>query len=495
MSQLEEMAKRLPLTLADLLTVPGLGPQRVRAIYDDLGVRTLEELALAAREGRLRRVRGLGPQTERRVIEGLERLRAGEHRHRFAVAEQVAEPLLAHLCAASGVAAASTAGSYRRRQETVGRLGFVATPAPGADLTRLLATYEDVTKLTPRGPGFQAAKLRQGLEATLRLADPAAYGTALLEETGAQGHVAGLRRLARAQGLTLNERGLFRGDERIAGGERGRASMPRSASPTSSRSCARAVASWRRPAHGELPPLIALGDIRGDLHVHTDESDGHAPLEAMVAAATARGYQYIAITDHSVGIPVTNGLDRDRLRDQMRRIDEINARGGIHVLKGSEVDILEDGSLALPDDVLGELDVVVCSIHSYLALPQDRQTARLLRAMDNPYCTILAHPTERKIGSRPAMALDMARVIAGAAERGVALEINAQPDRLDLDDALTLAAKRRGVRVSIGSDAHGIGEYGFMRFGVYQARRGWLAPADVLNALPLDDLLRAIERR
>jgi DNA polymerase (family 10) len=493
---LDELERALPPGVTALLALPGLGPKRVRALHERLGVSDLASLAEAARSGRLRSLAGFGPTIEARILEAIAKGAGQPARRRLRAAEQVAEPILRHLRAAREVLAAEVAGSYRRRQETVGDLDLVvASTAPEAAIAHFLR-YEEIARVAERGPTRSTVVLHNGTQVDLRAVEPAAYGAALAYFTGSKAHNIALRRIAAEKGLKLNEYGLFRGRRRIAGRteEEVYAALGLPLIPPELREDRGEIAAAQR---GALPRLVALDDIRGDLHAHTDASDGRAGLREMARAAQARGYAYLAVTDHSRRLAMAHGLGPKELARQIAEIHRLNARTapGFVLLASVEVDILEDGRLDLPDPILRDLDLVVGAVHSRFDLPREKQTERLLRAMDNPCLDIVAHPTGRLINARPPCALDLERLLRAARERGCHLELNAQPDRLDLPDTVCRLAREIGVRLAISTDAHGTEELEFMRYGVDQARRGWLEPGDVLNTRALPELRTMLRRR
>ena len=487
-AQLERLRKELPPVITDLLKIPGLGPKRVRALHQELGIQTIEQLHRAAEQGRVRAVHGFGPKTQQQILQATAARFQEAHRFKLLMAAQVAEALLAELTAVPGVQQAVAAGSLRRQRETVGDLDLLVTSQRGSPVMDRFTASAGVRQVLSRGSTRASVVLRSGLQVDLRAVAPASFGAAWLYFTGSKAHNIALRKLAQDAGLKLNEYGLYRGDERIAGDTE--ALVYRALGLPF-------IEPELREDRGEidaarahrLPTLVQLPDLRGDLHAHTRESDGHDSLEAMAEAARARGLQYLAITEHSQRLALTHGLDADRLARQIDRIDELNARlSGIVLLKGVEVDILEDGTLDLPDTLLQRLDLVVGAVHHRFDLARDRQTDRLLRAMDHPCFSILAHPTGRLIDERPACDIDLPRVIRKARERGCFLELNAHPARLDLTDLACRMAKDEGVLVSIASDAHSTLELDNLRFGIGQARRGWLEARDVLNTRTLQAL-------
>ena len=500
LAQLRELEQRTPPELVEILDIAGLGPKRVQIIHQELGVTSLDELQEAAEEGRIRELHGLGEKTEEKIREDVARWNAADNRTRRDLAEDMVEPLLDFLRDLDDVVEAEPAGSYRRKKETIGDLDILATSEAGARVISEFVDYEDVEEVVSEGETRATVIFRSGLHVDLRVVAEGSYGAALLYFTGSKDHNISLRSLALDAGLKINEYGVW---EKAAD----------SSEPTQiAGEAEREIYSlfdleWIPPElredrgeldaarDGDLPDLVTVDDICGDLQTHTTSSGGRASLEEMAEAAQALGWEYIAITDHSGYVGVTQGLDADALEewiDEIQRLDE--KLNDITLLRGIEVDVLEDGSLDLPDGVLEKLDLVICAVHSHFDLPRPQQTERLIRTMDNPNCHILAHPTGRRIGGRAGLELDMERLMEAAVERGCFVELNAQPDRLDLNDVYCRMAKERGLKVAISTDAHSVEEMRFMRFGVYQARRGWLEPQDVLNTRSWDDLHQLIER-
>lgn len=485
---LEQLEKQEPPVLTELLQVPGLGPKRVKALWQALQVESLEDLARAARAGRIRALPGFGEKTEMRILELLTAHLSRIPRVSIAQAAPVAEDLLRLLRSVPGVQEAVVAGSFRRGQETVGDLDLVVTARSDSPVMERFVHHEDVAEIFAQGPTRATIVLRSHLQVDLRVVAAESFGAALHYFTGSKGHNIAIRRRAQGLGLKVNEYGIFRGKERVAG-ESETSVYAAVGLPYIEPELRENRGEIEAAALGKLPHLVEEGDLRGDLHCHSAASDGHDSLKDLAAAAQARGWEYLAITDHSRALRVANGLDPLRLRRQMDEINLLNGKlQGFTLLKGSEVDILEDGSLDLPDAVLRDLDIVIGAVHSHFDLSRSRQTARVLKAMDHPAFTLLAHPGGRLIGSRPAMDLDLPRVIRHARERGVFLEINAQPQRLDLQDIQAQAAKEEGVLLAINSDAHSRFDFDLLRWGVLQARRGWLEKKDVLNTRSLPEL-------
>ncbi|MBI4756765.1 MAG: DNA polymerase/3'-5' exonuclease PolX [Betaproteobacteria bacterium] len=490
---LERLHAELPPAITELLHVPGLGPKRVRSLWHDLDVQTAEQLARAARDGRIRSLPGFGEKTEANILQAVEAHLSKARRIKLATAAQYAASLVAWLAAARGVGRVEVAGSFRRMRETVGDLDILVTARAGSDVMARLKGYDEVAEVLSQGPTRASVVLRSGLQVDLRAVEEAACGAALCYFTGSKAHNIALRRLARERGLKLNEYGVFRGRSRIAG-------------ETEASVYAALGLPWIAPElredrgeiaaarAGRLPVLVELADLRGDLHAHTRATDGHHTLEEMALAARAQGLSYLAITEHSRRLAMAHGLDPRRLAEQCEEIDRLNATlTGIVLLKGIEVDILEDGSLDLPDSALARLDLVIGAVHSRFDLTRAKQTERILRAMDNPHFTLLAHPTGRLIDARAPYDADMLRIVRHARARGCFLELNAHPDRLDLLDTHCLMAKDEGVLVAINSDAHSREDFANLRLGIGQARRGWLAAADVLNTRALPELRRMLK--
>lgn len=489
---LDKLHAELPPAIGELLHVPGLGPKRVRTLWHEIDVQTPEQLAQAARDGRIRALPGFGEKTEANILQAVEAHLSKVRRHKLVTATQYATTLVAWLAGAKRVTQVEVAGSYRRMCETVGDLDILVIAGSDSDVMARFVAYDEVAEVLSQGPTRASVVLKGGLQVDLRVVEAAAYGAALCYFTGSRAHNIALRRLAQARGLKLNEYGVWRGQARLAG--------------ETEESVYRALGlPWIAPElredrgelaaarGGRLPHLVEIADLRGDLHVHTKATDGHDSLAAMALAAAAQGLSYLAITDHSRRLAMAHGLDPRRLAEQCEAIDRLNETlPDIVLLKGIEVDILEDGDLDLPDSALAPLDLVIGAVHSRFDLPRKRQTERILRAMDHPCFTLLAHPTGRLIESRAPYDVDMLRIIRHARQRGCFLELNAHPERLDLDDNHCLMAREEGVLVAINSDSHSREDFANLRFGIGQARRGWLSADAVLNTRPLAELRRLL---
>jgi DNA polymerase (family 10) len=491
-SLLARLHRQFPPAIAELLQIPGLGPRRVRSLYQDLGVASVAQLQRSAREGAIRALPGFGEKTERAILQATEARLSKARRFKLVVAAQYADALVEDLRRARGVKAVAAAGSLRRMRETVGDIDIVAAASESAEVMRRFVRYAEVKEVIAQGPTRASVLLASGIQADLRVVPEESYGAALHYFTGSKAHNIAIRKLAQARGLKVNEYGVFHGRQRI-GGENEQsvyAAVGLPYIPPELREDRGEIEAARR---GRLPRLVELADLRGDLHSHSDWSDGRHSVREMAQAARARGLQYLAITDHSRRLAAAHGLDPVRLGRQIDEIERTRVEG-IALLKGIEVDILKDGTLDLPDSALGELDVVVAAVHGAFGLARARQTERILRALDNPYVTMLAHPLGRLIGSREPYEVDMLKIVRKAAARGRFLELNAHPERLDLLDVHCRMAKDEGVLVSVNSDAHSIEEFDNLRCGIGQARRGWLEKGDVLNARPLDELQTLLRR-
>jgi DNA polymerase (family 10) len=491
---LRDLRRHTPPALARLLTVPGLGPKRVRVLSGALGIRTVDQLARAARAGRVRELPGFGTKTEQNILQALAARAGSAGRLSRAVAAQYSEPLAAYLRATPGVDRVVVAGSYRRGKETVGDIDLLVTAGRGCPVVDRFADYDEVAEVLARGTTRATARLRSGLQVDLRVVPRASYGAALHYFTGSKPHNIAVRQLGQEAGLKINEYGVFRDGRRIAGAteESVFASVGLPWIPPELREDRGEIEAARA---GRLPRLVELSDLRGDLHSHTTATDGRNSLREMALEARRRGFEYLAVTDHSQRVRMVHGLDPRRLLVQIEEIDRLNGQlEGLTLLKGIEMDILADGRLDLPDAVLGRLDLVIGSVHSHFDLSKEKQTARLLRAMDHPHFSILGHPTGRLIPRRGPIELDLPRVLRQARQRGCFVELDSHPERLDLDDLHCRMAKDEGVLVSIGSDAHGVHDFDNLRFGVGQARRGWLEKADVLNARHLAALRPLLAR-
>ncbi len=480
-----ELTAKIPHGLIELLRLPGLGPKRVRLLNDKLRIRDIKDLKQAIEAGALRTVRGFGPKMEQHLIEAL----AGEKptsapRLMYAEAAQSAGALLKHLRGSRAVEQVEVAGSFRRRKETVGDLDMLAISTAPAAVMDHFARFSGIEKVLGKGETKSSVVIRGGLQVDLRVVPRESYGAALVYFTGSKAHCIHLRRVAQSAGMLLNEYGLFRGEERVAG--------------ASEEEVYRAlglplIAPELREDRGEveaaaehrLPALLERADLRGDLHSHSTYTDGRATIEQMALKAREAGLEYLAVTDHSQRLAMARGLDPARLREQWREIEKVGKHlHGIKLLRGIEVDIIDDGTLDLPDEVLAELDWVVASVHYKLNQSSKDMTRRMIAAIRNPHVDVIGHPSGRLLTGREPSGFDLAEVLHAAREEGCALEVNSQAERLDLTDSACLAAKHAGVKLVVSSDAHHPRDFAMLEYGVNQARRGWIEPGDVLNTRP-----------
>ena len=491
---LEKLRQEGGKGLVELLHIPGLGPKRVAILYHELDVQTPQQLLRAIKDGRLRQLRGFGEKTEQNILDMLQVHAQQERRFKLAVAAQYAQSLVDYLREANEIEEIVIAGSYRRCKETVGDLDILVTTTQPKPVVEHFTRYDEVKEVLSQGTTRSTIILRNGLQVDLRVVKPESFGAALHYFTGSKQHNIAIRRRGQQRGLKINEYGVFKGELSIAG--KTEESVYKAVGlpyiPPELRENSGEIEAAEA---GRLPSLVQLDDLTGDLHAHTMATDGHNTIEEMARAAQQLGFTYIAITEHSKRLTVTHGLDEKRLLQQIEEIDCLNQRlKGITVLKGIEVDILEDGSLDLPDPILAQLDLVIGAVHSKFHLSRAKQTTRILKAMDHPHFSMLAHPSGRLLEQREPYDVDMARIIHQASERGCYLELNAHPERLDLLDTHCRMAKEAGVLVSINSDAHTIADLANLKYGIGQARRGWLEKEDVLNTLPLNEVRRLLKK-
>lgn len=488
---------KYPPTALELLKIQGLGPKTIALLWEHYRVSTIDDLERICREQKLRVLPRLGPKLEEKLLRSIAHYRQSAGRFLLNFADEVASQLKPYLEQTPGVERVTPAGSYRRGKETVGDLDvLVAGPGAAAALDRF-AAFPGLSEMLAKGGNKASAKVGSPpIQVDVRALSMDSYGAALQYFTGSKDHNVALRTRCLKLGYTLNEYGLFRLEgETKAAGEREEDIYQKLGLAWIPPELRENQGEIEAAAEGRLPRLVEHADIRGDLHMHTIESDGRTTLEEMAEAARVRGYQYLAITDHSKALAMANGLDEARAVALARRVREVNRRGlGIHVFSGIECDIRKDGSMDLADDALAELDLVIGSVHSYMNMEAAEMTHRLLRALENPYLRILGHPTGRLLLVRERFAFDFDQVAREATRRGVWLEISAAPERLDLYDSLLRAAKARGARFVINTDAHHPSHLNNMRYGVTMARRGWLEAPDIVNTLPLDRFREALRR-
>jgi DNA polymerase (family X) len=507
---LRELTERVPLGLLEVVRVPGVGPKRAATLWRSLGVTSLDDLERVAREGRVAALAGFGDKTQAKVLAGTPRARHHGGRLRRGDPEAVVAPLLVALRGAAGVERVEVAGSLRRGRATVGDVDLLAVAADPAPVMAALRAHGDVAEVLGSGDTKTSVRLDGDLQVDLRVVPAGSFGAAWQYFTGSKAHNVWLRQRALDRGLRLSEYGLFRGGDgddpergvRVAGAEEAEVYAALGL-PWITPELREGRGEIEAAAAGRLPTSLDLADVRGDLHLHTTWSDGTAGIREMRAAAAARGYAYLAITDHSQALRMTGGLDAEKLARQWAEFDAIADEDAAHaavgplpvLLRGLEVDILKDGGLDLDDDSLANLDVVVVSVHAHLDLPQAQQTARVVRALQHPAVHVLAHPTGRLLGTREGIAIDLDAVFEAAAAHGVAVECNASPHRLDLGDIELARAVAAGCKVAVNTDAHALAGLADLRYGVITARRAGLTPDDVVNAWPLERLRHFLTKR
>jgi DNA polymerase (family X) len=500
-SAVEELRAKIPAGVRRLTAIPTLGPKKALMVYEELGISSVDELADAIHAERLRDLKGFGPRTEENILHGIELLRSSGGRVQLDVALDLADDIVTALSAVEGCLRCAYAGSLRRVRETIGDIDILAAARRSAPVMRAFTELPYVTEVIGTGEKKTSVRTSKGLNVDLRVVPPDSWGAALQYFTGSKAHNIRTRERAVHQGLKLSEYGLFDVEtgEKIASG-------------TEEEVYARLGLPWIPPTLredrgeieagllGELPDLVTEADLRGDLHTHTDLTDGLAPLEEMAEAAAARGYAYYAITDHAPDMAMQRMTD-ERMLAQRERVRELDGtyptrgrHGGLRLLHGTELNIGPDGEVDWPPEFLAGFDLCVASVHSHFNQDREALTRRLVRACENPSVDIIGHPTTRLIGKRPGIDADLDAVFAACARTGTALEINAHPDRLDLRDEDILRARRHGVRFAVNSDAHAVPHLANMRYGIGTAQRGWLTPDDVINTWP-ERRLRGFLRR
>ena len=488
----EELKRKTPVNLEELLSVEGIGPKTAGLLYKRLGITSLEELERAAKEHKIRDVKGFGPKIEENVVEGIGLARAKKKRKLLATAYPLAESLCKQL--AKEAVKVDVAGSLRRMKETVGDVDILAIATNPQSVSNVFIQMPEVAKVLESGESKSSVLLQGGIQVDLRIVEEKSYGSALMYFTGSKDHNIALRKLAIERGLKLSEYGLFRKESQVAGrteeevyGKLGLDYIP----PEIREDQGEIAAS----AKHTLPKLVPYDSIRGDLHSHSTWSDGHRSIEEMAHAAQVLGYSYIAVTDHYSPIPIVHGLNEKRLRLQAAEIDRINDRSDdIQVLKGAEVDISSDGTLTAPTDVLQELDLVVASIHSSFKQTKNAMTDRIIAVMENEYVHIIGHPTSRKINRKNPCEIDMDSIFDASKRTGTYLEVNASPERLDLSDANVRLALNAGCKLAINTDAHDEEELHNIRYGIAVARRGWATSLDIINTRSLDELRKLLKK-
>ncbi|HXV78372.1 MAG TPA: DNA polymerase/3'-5' exonuclease PolX, partial [Candidatus Binatia bacterium] len=493
---LQQLRRKLPAGIDELLEIEGLGPKRTKQLYEKLGVGSIGQLEQAIDSGKLETLPGFGKKSVEKIRQAIKNLAKRPKRFKLLDADQLARPLIEYLRKNGGIDQIEVAGSYRRRMETVGDLDILAACEKPEPVMQRFQSYPEVARAIAAGTTRGTVILRSGLQVDLRILPRRCYGAALVYFTGSKAHNIAVRKLGVERGLRISEYGVFRVPKGKKAEEVGVEEGERIGGAKEEDVFKAVGLDWVPPElredRGEiqaaqkhkLPDLIRLEDIRGDLHLHSKWTDGKSTILEMVSACKERGYQYCAISDHSQAVRVAGGLSAEDFKKQYQEIKEVRTKiRGITVFSGCEVDILPDGSLDLPDDLLEQLDVVVAAVHAKMDMPQSAMTKRVLKALAHPAVTILAHPTGRLINQRESFAVDLEEIFHAAKENGVAVELNAQPDRLDLNDVHLFRAREIGVKIAINTDAHSTEQLRFMRYGIDQARRGWLEKRHVLNTM------------
>ena len=491
---LEDLKKKTPPGLTELLRLEGLGPKKVKLLYDGLAVDSVERLEKAARAGRLRDLPGMGEKTEEKLLKSIEQFRAGVGRFKLSTGFTYAEALGRYLRDVPGVKRLDPAGSFRRRRETIGDLDILAICTKTSKVMDRFVNYGEVKEVISKGETKSSIRLRNGLQVDLRVLAEESYGAALHYFTGSKAHNVAIRERAKDKGLKVSEYGVFRArDEKRLTGAKEEEVFQAVGLPFIPPELREDRGEIAAAQEGRLPALIDPADIRGDLQMHTLATDGKNSIAEMAQKAKELGYSYLAITDHSQAVRVAGGLNERALARHLKEIEKANSQvSGIRILKGVEVDILGDGTLDLKDDILKECEVVLGSVHSRFNMEEGEMTKRIIRAIQNPCVHILAHPTGRLILEREPYKVNLKEVIRAAVDYGVALEINAYPDRLDLRDVDARMARDMGAKLAISTDAHSRQQLELMKFGVFTARRGWIEAKDVINTYPLDQMLNSL---
>ncbi len=489
----EDLKKELPEGLLELLSVQGVGPKKAKIFFEELGIKDLKGLEKAVKSGKLKGLKGMGEKTEENILKGIEYRKKGNERMRLGDALPIAEGLIKELKAA-GAKEAVFAGSLRRGKETAGDIDILVTAKEHGKAIEAFTSFERVSRVLAKGGTKASILTKDGIQADLRVLAPDEFGAALNYFTGSKDHNVLLRELAIKKGLKLSEYGVFKGEKRFA--SKTEEEVYRALGlPYIEPELREGRGEIEAALNGKLPRLVELGDIRGDLHMHTAASDGTGSIRELVSAAKKKGYEYIGITDHSASLKVARGLSSELLLKRIKEIETLNKNlKGLRVLCGSEVDIKPDGTLDYNDGLLSRLDYAIGSVHTSFRMKKDDMTKRVIRAFKSGRMKIFGHPTGRLLNEREPYEIDMGEVISAAAGEGVALELSASPYRLDLTDINCRAAKEKGALVSINTDSHAIGELDNMKYGVTTARRGWLEKNNVINCLSLKALLRFLAK-
>jgi len=489
----KKLKKSVPVDLDELLSIEGVGPKTVQVLYKKLKIKSVADLLAAADAGKIAKLPHFGAQSQEKILKGLEFYKKNTGRFLLGHVLPVAREIEARLRKIPGVDKVCTAGSVRRRQETIGDIDTLITAQHPEKVMNIFVKMPEVSEIIAEGPTKTTVRLKFGIQADVRILPPEDYGSALQYFTGDKNHNIETRKIAIAKGMKLNEYGIFRGKKKLGG-------------KTEEEIYKILGMKWMEPelrtASGEieaaqkntLPKIIGYNDIKGDLHVHSKWSEGLNTIEEMALAGKNLGYEYIAISDHTGGLRIANAMDEKKILRQIKEIDKINAefakkKIGIKILKSAETNIKPNGEIDVPDKILAKLDLVLAGVHDHFSLPKEKMTARVIRAIKNPYVNVIVHPTGRVIFQRPAFEVDMDQILKTAKEFGVAMEINSFFDRLDLRDEDVRKAVGLGVKMVINTDAHNKNQMQLMEYGIAQARRGWAEKKDILNTWPLEKLL------
>ena len=487
----EELKKEIPVDIESLSSIEGLGPKMIKVLYEKLGVKNIDDLERVARQGRIRRLKGFGVKTEKKILESIEFARKKQERFILGYALPEAYKIVEHL--KPYVDKISLAGSIRRRKETIGDMDILAVSSHPEVAMNAFVNMEGVAKVLAKGTTKSSIRMNSGIQVDLRIVEEKSFGSALQYFTGSKEHNIELRKIAIKKGYKLNEYGLFKGEKQIAGeNEEGvyKALGLQWIPPELRENRGEIEAAM----NGNLPKIVDYKDVKGDLHTHTKWSDGANTIEEVVEEAIKRGYEYIAITDHAGNLKVAGGMSEEEIKEQAKEIEKLRKKyDSIHILHGVEANITKEGKIDVSNEILKDLDIVIASIHSAFRMEEKEMTARVIKAMENEYVDIIAHPTGRIIMKREPIKIDIERVLEAAKENGVIMEINAYPERLDLNDVNVKLAVEKGVKLSIGTDSHNIGHLRYLELGVAVARRGWAEKKDVINTYGIKELKKILQ--
>lgn len=497
MEYYEEFKRKLPINLDEIVAVEGVGPKKAKVLYEQLGVKTLEDLEAAARSHKVAPLFGFGDKTEKNILQAIEFLKGSKGRFLLGEIFPLAQRILAQLQGLPEVQRANVAGSVRRMKETIGDVDILAISTRPERVMEFFVSLPGVVKVWGHGATKSSVRLKEGFDMDLRVIPPESYGAALQYFTGSKEHNIALRKIAIDQGYKLSEYGLFRGAELIAA-ETEELVYQKLGMPWIPPELREDRGEIAAALAGKLPDLIGYDDLKGDLHVHCNWNGGADSIDEIAAAAMALGYEYVGISDHTQYLKIERGLDEEQLRARNREIDEINARlsragRNFRVLKGCEANILADGAIDIDDEALAELDYVIAGVHSHFKQPREEMTRRILRAMRHPHVDIISHPTGRILKRREEYEVTIDDLLKGAKETGTVLEINSYPERLDLGDRNIFAAKQAAIKMVINTDSHNVGQLHLRHFGISQARRGWAEKKDIINAWPAAELLKMLK--